>query len=164
MTNDYKISRISKNEISVSGSGVGGLSIIMIFAVLCLTVFATLTLISSKSEFNLALGYKESIKNYYKADYEASKFTAVLQSAKSINDIQIIADNNDASFETLTTADGGTYYYINYNITIDEKQKLTVRYKITPHISEGVSINILEWIPVYTDEWSSDIGFNLLNP
>jgi len=164
MTNGYKSSRISKPEISVSGSGVGGSSIIMIFAVLCLTVFAALTLMSSRSELNLALRYTDSIKNYYKADYEASKFTVALQSAKSINEIQIIADNYGASVETLTAADGRTYLFVNYNTGIDEKQILTVRFKVTPRINESVSINILEWVPVYTDEWSSDIGFNLLNP
>ncbi len=163
MTNEYKKSRISNHEITVSGSGVGGSSIIMIFAVLCLTVFAALTLISSKSELNLALRYTDSIKNYYKADYEASRFIAAFQSAKSIKEIQMIADNYGASVETLSTADDGTYY-VNYNVGIDEKQILTVRFKATLRINQSVSINILEWIPVYTDDWSSEKGLNLLKP
>lgn len=164
MTNGFKSSRLSKPGISVSGSGVGGSSIIMIFAVLCLTVFAALTLMSSKSELNLALRYTDSIKNYYKADGEASKFTAALQSAKSINEMIIIAGDYGASVETLTTAGGETYYDINYHTGIDEKQNLTVRLKAMPRSSEGFSLNILAWIPVYTDEWSSGTGLNLLNP
>lgn len=159
MTNDFT------NEhryISVSISGVGGSSIIMVFAVLCLTVFAVLTLMTAKTEFDTSQRLNESIKNYYRADHKASEFVAALQSADNIIEIQVIANKNGAVCEAMTDTDSGIFLFVDYSVPIDESQDLSIRLEITPGSNTEVCINIVKWISVYTDEWSSETSLNLL--
>lgn len=60
-----------KNKTKRFPAIVGPSSLIVIFAVLCLSVFSILTLSTAKAQERLSTVSAESIKNYYKADSEA---------------------------------------------------------------------------------------------
>lgn len=60
-----------KNNFKRFPAIVGPSSLIVIFAVLCLSVFSILTLSTAKAQERLCVVSAESIKNYYKADCEA---------------------------------------------------------------------------------------------
>lgn len=53
------------------GMGVGSVSLVLLFSVMCLTVFALLSLGTARSETNLAQRAADSAKSFYAADTEA---------------------------------------------------------------------------------------------
>lgn len=164
MTDRYNSERYGKQTPSLSGPIAGGSSLIMIFAILCLTVFSALTLAASESERNAALVYVESVKNYYKADCEASVFTAALMSAENAEEMKHIAENHGAVVDEITEPGGTVILSIVFHTGIDENQMLEVRLKAGSSGSAGYQTEILQWTPVHTDEWSPDNGLNLYTP
>ena len=59
---------------------IGASSLLVIFAVLCLTVFALLTLSTAKDEQNLSNVSANAVSAYYKADAEAEFIFAEIRS------------------------------------------------------------------------------------
>ena len=59
---------------------VGGTSLLVIFAILCLTVFALLTLSTAKAEQNLSIISANAVSAYYQADSEAEIIFARIRS------------------------------------------------------------------------------------
>ena len=62
-----------KREERPLGLNIGSASIIMIFAILCLTVFSALSLVTSVSEKKTAQRFADETAAYYEADSEAVK-------------------------------------------------------------------------------------------
>ncbi len=69
---------MSKNESS--GSHVGTASILLIFTVLSIISFATLTLAGSKADYNLSNNLAERQKSYYSACHKGNAFVAAVNS------------------------------------------------------------------------------------
>ena len=61
-----------------TGIGVGGSSILAVFVVLCLTTFATLSLVSANADLRLSRKSAESVSAYYTADAGAQALLAQL--------------------------------------------------------------------------------------
>lgn len=61
-----------------AGIGVGTISILAIFVILCLTMFATLSMVSARSELALAERTAEAAALYYQADTAAQEALAAL--------------------------------------------------------------------------------------
>lgn len=57
-----------------SAHGLGVISIFLIFAVLCLTVFATLAVSSARADLRLSQKNADYIKNYYAATARCAEF------------------------------------------------------------------------------------------
>ncbi|MCR5670231.1 MAG: hypothetical protein K6G10_04435 [Butyrivibrio sp.] len=62
------------------GSHVGSASILLIFAVLAIISFATLTLVNSKADHNLSDNLKERQMQYYAACHKGNAFVAAVNS------------------------------------------------------------------------------------
>lgn len=62
----------------VTGVNVGGASILVIFVLLCLTTFATLSLISANADYALSQKAAQSVSEYYGASAEAESLLAQL--------------------------------------------------------------------------------------
>lgn len=62
-----------KQESNPLSINVGGSSVLMIFAVLCLTVFAVLSFTTAMSERSTANKYADSTEAYYAAEYQAEQ-------------------------------------------------------------------------------------------
>ena len=71
---------IKREEIPL-GLNIGSASIIMIFAILCLTVFSALSLVTSVSEKKTAQRFADETAAYYEADSEAVKIKNSIQAA-----------------------------------------------------------------------------------
>ncbi len=63
-----------------SGSHVGTASILLIFTVLSIISFATLTLVNSKADYNLSNNLAERQKSYYSACHQGNAFVAAVNS------------------------------------------------------------------------------------
>lgn len=61
------------------GVGIGTCSLMMIFTVLCLTIFAVLSLLQANSAYAQSINYADSIINYYDADSKAMQIKAMIE-------------------------------------------------------------------------------------
>jgi len=112
---------------------VGGSSLLVIFAVLCLTVFAVLSLSSVRAEGRLSEASAEAVRGYYEADCEAEEILAQLR-------IGIVPDG--------VTAEGNRY---RYECEISDKQKLVVEAEVT-----GDTYRILRWQTEASGAWQAE--------
>ena len=112
---------------------VGGSSLLVIFAVLCLTVFALLSLSTVQADRRLAEASAEAVKNYYEADTKAEIMLASLRQGEVPSEVK---------------RDGEVY---SYRYEVSAVQALEVEVKIT-----GEAYEIVRWQLVSTTEWEED--------
>lgn len=111
-----------RKQETFSPPAVGGSSLLVIFAVLCLTVFALLSLSSVQAERRLADAAVQSVTDYYEADLLAEQVFARLRIGEQVDGVQ---EKN------------GIY---DYKISISNRQVLTVRLQ-----KLGDRWNVLQW-------------------
>lgn len=109
---------------------VGGSSLLVIFAVLCLTIFSLLGLSTVQAERRMAEASHQAVQHYYEADTEAELILAKLR-------LGDLPDN--------VTKEGNLY---SYTCQVSETQALEVEVQITEE-----SYRILRWQLVSTTEW-----------
>lgn len=73
-----------KKKEALSLPAIGGSSLLVIFAVLCLTVFALLSLGTVQAERRLSDKGAQAVSDYYRADLEAEKIFARLRSGEQV--------------------------------------------------------------------------------
>ena len=71
-----------EREYRVETPAIGGSSLLVIFAVLCLTVFALLSLSTVQADGRLSQAAAESTRAYYEADYRAEEIFAGIRSGE----------------------------------------------------------------------------------
>jgi len=135
----------------VKGVGVGTVSLVMIFAVLCLTVFSMLTLTTSMAEKIMSEKTSTFVKGYYEADAQATQIRAqVIALADrglipgAIGGIEIVTE----------TVQGQAM--VSYSCTISDVQELFVRFEI-----DHIENNVLNWQIQSTGEWEADNSLNV---
>ena len=92
----------------ISAPVVGGSSLLVIFAVLCLTVFALLSLSTVQAEKRMADAAAEAVTAYYAADLQAQEVFARLRAGETVTGVAV---------------EGNTY---RYSCGISEHQILEV--------------------------------------
>jgi hypothetical protein len=125
---------------SPPGIGVGGASILMVFAVLCLTIFAVLSLVTARSERALAERHAEAVTNYYAADCLAAEVYDALSKAGDLPESVLGVSVSKPSVSSLS-----------YTVPIDGDRELCVLLR-----REGDTLRILEWREAATGEWEPD--------
>ena len=129
--------KINKN-IKIGFSTVGGSSILTIFSVLCLVVFALLTLSTAKADSKLSNKSLKSVENYYKADKNAEIILARLRQGEKVEGVQ---------------KKGDTY---TYKCKIDDNQNLHVSVTI-----KGNNYIVNQWKKVYDGKWEDNKSLEL---
>lgn len=109
-----------KRNFSIST--LGGSALMMIFAVLCLTVFAVLSLSTAKAGDVLSQSSTHAVESYYAADEQAERILAGIRNGTP-----------DAS----VTQEGTRYAY---RCPIDERQSLYVEVEWN-----GTDYTVLRW-------------------
>ena len=137
----------------VRGVGTGTVSLIMIFSVLCLTVFAILTLSTSNAEKILAERSASFVKGYYEADSLATEIRAQIIDSyakgaflKSAADIEITYEQE------------GGITIASYACRVNDVQDLLVKLKL-----DKSSGSILEWKTGYSQNWEADGTITIWN-
>ena len=118
-----------KRQEPFSPAAVGGSSLLVIFAVLCLTVFALLSLSSVQAERRLADAATQSVLDYYEADLRAEEILARLRSGEEIAELE----EKDGKYE--------------FEIPISGRQTLAVTL-----VQQNDDWVILRWQAVTTEE------------
>jgi len=119
---------------------VGGSSLLVIFGVLCLTVFALLGLSIVQAEGRLSNASFDAVKAYYEADANAEKILAQLRQGNILPEVQ---------------RDGDIYIY---ECKVSEVQTLEVEVKVIKD-----EYQILRWQVVSTATWEENNDLNLWN-
>ena len=118
---------------------VGGSSLLVIFAVLCLTVFAMLSLTQAQADRRLARNSWSAVTGYYQADCQAQEILAQLRAGERPQGV---------------TEEGENVF--SYACPISDAQTLEVRVRLT-----GESHEILAWQAVFTADWQADEDLDL---
>ena len=127
------------------GVGVGSASIVLVFAVLCLTIFSLITLVVSNNDKALVDAQVQLVSGYYKADTLATRILADILSADAIPDKIYGVDiytTWDESIEAET---------ICFFCRISDIKALYVNL-----VQRDDSFDILSWRMWDTDEWVFD--------
>lgn len=119
---------------------VGGSSLLVIFAVLCFTIFALLGLSTVQADNRLAEASTASVINFYEADARAETILAQLRQG-------IVPEG--------VIKEGDLY---RYQCEVSEVQALCVEVQV-----DGKDYQILRWQLVSTTEWEEDDSLSLWN-
>lgn len=129
-----------KREI-FSPPAVGGISLLVAFAVLCLTVFALLSLTTVQADGRLADASAQAVEEYYDADCRAQEILARLRNGET--PVEVTSHLEDSWHDP-----GMTRY--TYEVPISDTQELQVEVLV-----DGENYEILRWQAQYTGEWEA---------
>ncbi len=108
-----------------TGIGIGGVSILAIFVVLCLVTLASLSLVSARADYTLAQKTAESMQEYYGADAQAEvklgELMALVQEGKTPEEIA----NSGFSVKT-----GGNVAIVSYSVVMNQIKNLYVEIEL----------------------------------
>lgn len=124
-----------KQQKRFSPPVVGGSSLLIIFAVLCLTMFTLLALSTAKANIRLSDASVQAVSDYYEADLQAEQILSELRKDSSqsiLYNVQVYDD------------------IYSYSVPISETQMLMVEVKI-----EKDSWQVLRWQSVSTSNIES---------
>lgn len=133
---------------SAAGIHVGIASIVMLFAVLCLTIFSVLALMTARNEYSLAEKSAQSITAYYAADSKAVALLDQLNAAKSIP--------TEIDGITIYAAKQGTTTVVSFAVRVDEAQQLHVELVQT---EQGYRVQ--RWQMYADQDWIPDDSLNV---
>lgn len=114
-------------------STIGAASLLTVFAVLCLVIFALLSLSTVSANERLSEASRASVEAYYEADCRAEAILAELRAGEMPEGVAV---------------QGDTY---SYTCPISDTQALAVTVR-----AEGESFEILRWQAVSTVDWAGD--------
>ena len=120
-----------------SPPAVGGISLLVVFAVLCLTVFALLALTTVQADNRLADASARAVTDYYAADCQAQEILARLRNGERPEGVK---------------TEGAAPVQVSYACPISDTQELQVSVRIE---ADG-SYTVLRWQAAPTGEWESD--------
>ena len=135
---------MDKQKKRFSPPAVGGVSLLVVFAVLCLTVFALLSLTTVQADVRLADASAQAAADYYAADLEAQTILARLRNGERPEGV---------------TFSGSGLLRAEYTCRISDTQELQVSV-----ILQGISGReyvIERWQAVPSAEWESDESLDL---
>ena len=139
------------------GAGYGSATLLMLFSVLCLTVFAVLAYCSSGAELRLTNRFVSYVTNYYDADTRATRIYARLTSSSSLEDTLISLRNGGLDVKVEAGGNGTSIY--SYTCDVDDKLVLDVQLE-----RDGRNWRVVFWNLRETDGWDNDNTLNVFIP
>ncbi len=120
-----------REKSNFSPPALGGSSLLVVFAVLCLTVFALLSLSTVRADQRLGEASAKAVKAYYAADSQAQEILARLRLGETPDGVAVSGDR------------------YTYRCQISETQALEVELQM----DESGSFVVQRWQAVSTVEW-----------
>jgi len=132
------------------GIGVGSASIVLVFAVLCLTVFSLITYVVASNDKALVEAEARLVKGYYEADALAELVVAEILDSDVIP-LSLHGINIEAEWDMWLDAD-----VVEFTCPVSERKALYVRLAVRQD-----SYDVLVWRMYDTDEWNFDDRINV---
>ena len=124
---------MSKQQQKIQAPAVGGSSLLVIFAILCLTVFALLGLSTVQADKRLSDASAQAVEAYYAAEDHAQEILAQLRAGEMPAEV---------------IQHGARYRYL---CEISDTQALAVEVEL-----QGGNYRILRWQAEVTVDWNGD--------
>lgn len=128
----------NRDKARFSPPALGGVSLLAAFAILCLTVFALLSLSTVQADRRLADASAQAVADYYAADCQAQR---------------ILSQLRQGEFPQGVERDGQICRYVT---PISQTQQLSVAVRL-----EGEEYEILEWRAGAAGQWQADDSLDL---
>ena len=123
---------------------VGSSSILLIFVILCLVAFATLSIISANADAKLSQKVADRITAYYEASNQAQRSLAAID--KTLAQIYVASDSEVSYYDAVG-------YEKSYFIPITDLQSLSVNLTfLYPQNEFGPFYQITSWQVITTGE------------
>lgn len=146
---------------------------LVVFMILCLTAFATLSLSSAMRDYEYSKKAADKTSDYYKADAAAgcrlAEIDTILKETAQANQASGASGQDpdsymgkvldrlqdEAMFDTLTEEDSSNPQ-ITYNVPVNERQSLRVTLALnTPDTSGDRLYRIVQWKEISSQEWNN---------
>ena len=138
-----------------SPPALGGASLLVIFAVLALTIFALLSLSTVRADGRLSEAANAAVQDYYEADCKAQAVLAWLRTGEGQENLDLPEDFT-MSITISDYADHSETIH-SYAIPISDTQELQVEVRVA-----GVNdYEVLRWQAVPVGDWEIDEGMDL---
>lgn len=136
-------------------ANIGTSSLILIFIILCLTIFGLLSLSSAGSDWNLAQKNAQSVQGYYEADSLAVEFTAMAEEYLA----QCGQASSDEEYKELVKEKLGEFYQedtntIQTDVEMPYGQMLHVELEVCREEEKGY--RILAWNVYHSVDYEID--------
>lgn len=134
---------------------IGATSLLTVFAVLCLMVFALLTLSDVRSDARLADAALEAVEAYYAADLKAQEILARLRDGQSVDGVEEI--------RFVDAAEDGAWRHDTvwqYAVPISDTREL----QVSVALPGGGEYTILRWQTVSTVPWEGQDDLRVWTP
>lgn len=136
-------------------ANIGTSSLILIFIILCLTIFGLLSLSSAGSDWKLAEKNAEAVRGYYEADSRAVEFTAMVEENLS----QCLQASSDEEYLELVKEKLGDFYKeeshtLQADVEMPYGQMLHV--ELEPCLQEAAGYRILAWNVYHSVDYEID--------
>lgn len=132
-------------RVHFSPPAVGGVSLLVVFAVLCLTVFALLSLTTVRADVRLADASAQAVSDYYAADCQAQEILARLRAGETPDGVT-----------WSSPMEGGETEY-SYTVFISNTQELQVEVLVWPDGRWSVQ----RWQAAAAGGWEIDEGLEV---
>lgn len=126
-----------------SPPALGGSSLLVVFAVLALTVFALLSLSTVRADARLGDAATEAVSGYYAADCQAQEILARLRAGERPKNNAVTITPGETEGETVCS----------YVVPISDTQELQVKLRL-----RGADYTVLRWSAAPAGEWDYDDG------
>lgn len=142
---------------SSTGVNVGGSSILVIFVLLCLTTFATLSLVSAQADKKLTDKAAAAAVEFYAADSAAEEKLAAID--KAIKTAYLVEGTEQSFRNALQRSAPENVVFgadtVSYTVPVNERQNLEVELRI-PFSPGGAAPRFerVKWLVVNTAEWT----------
>lgn len=129
------------------GTMTGAVSLVMIFCVLCMAVFAVLTLSTAVREQGFADLTAQRAGEYYAADYQATLIAEAIAAGEPVDDsVEVVYTFTSEGMEA------------SYAVPAGGELLLEVRLLLT-----GSGCQVLTWRTVYAGDWVPDTSMELFD-
>ena len=137
-----------KKREPMSPPALGGSSLLVVFAVLALTVFALLSLSTVRADVRLGDTAAQAVKDYYAADVRAQEILAQIRSGQPTEEVEM-------EVSMIHYPDLVIRIY-TYAVPISDTQTLQVQVQV-----EGEDYTVLRWQSAPAGEWEADTSLDL---
>lgn len=149
-----------RHERPAARVNVGGASLIMIFAILCLTVFAALSLSTALAERATIQRYADTTSQYYAADARAIGISRIVSSDYSAgySDDAIVQDAAQSGGLLTVTGQGAGKRY-SYSVPLNDAGSIIA---VTMQPAAGGSLAVVSYTQQETSAWQADDRLQML--
>lgn len=144
-----------KRQERFSPPPVGGVSLLVVFAVLCLTVFALLALTTVRADQRLADASAKAVSDYYAADCQAQEILARLRNGECPEGVTF---SNGVWLYGVASSGSGPLW-ADYAVPISDTQELQVSVLLMGGADADYVIQ--RWQAVPSGEWEIDESLDI---